>query len=381
MITRKIFNDLAIFMMGFGIIIGIVFPFFVLITGTPSDYVLTPLFFTLCMLAGAFVGLFNVWISRKIVGSKIKKLAQHMKKVQEQVESRKQGISDANCQEKDCYITIQSEDEIGDSAHAFNALVQTLSQSYEAEDYLRTFTELTSSNLELDKLAQDALNMLISYTKANAGAILLETDGNLNIISNHAIINPEALLVNDQIWKVIANRKRVFLDLPEDIKLDGFLVEYQPKTVLIEPILHKGIALGVLILSSINKMSPDHIKHINMYAQNLALALKNAISHNQLQRLAAIDPLTNILNRRFGYDRLKDELTRAIKNQLPLGILLFDIDHFKKINDTYGHIIGDKVLINLSKAVKTVLREGDIFYRYGGEEFIVVLPGASKKDV
>jgi len=60
---------------------------------------------------------------------------------------------------------------------------------------------------------------------------------------------------------------------------------------------------------------------------------------------------------------------------------MFDIDYFKTVNDHYGHIVGDKVLINLTKAVKSNLREGDIFFRYGGEEFVVVLPGFSSKDV
>jgi two-component system, cell cycle response regulator len=85
MITKKIFSDLAIIMIGFGIVIGLFFPFFVLVTGTPSSYVMTPLFFILCILAGFIVGLFNIFLARRIVGSKIKQLAKHMIRVEDRL--------------------------------------------------------------------------------------------------------------------------------------------------------------------------------------------------------------------------------------------------------------------------------------------------------
>ncbi|HKL47866.1 MAG TPA: GGDEF domain-containing protein, partial [Candidatus Izemoplasmatales bacterium] len=120
---------------------------------------------------------------------------------------------------------------------------------------------------------------------------------------------------------------------------------------------------------------------MELFGNGLSLAFRNAITYNQLQRLAANDPLTGIYNRRFGIQRLKEELSRSIRYNMPIGLVMFDIDHFKNINDNYGHVIGDKVLINLTETIKSTLREGDIFFRYGGEEFVVVLPGASIKDV
>ena len=381
MITKKIFTDLAIFMIAFGIIIGICFPFFVLITGTPSTYVITPLFFIFCIVAGVLVGVFNVIISKKIVGSQIKKLSFHMKKVQTRLLDRSvQGASN-RCVDDSCYITIRSEDEFGESAEAFNTLVKTLSKAFYAEDNVRSFSGLLASNLELEKLAEDALSQLMTYINANAGAILLENDGELRLISSFAIEMPEQLLKKQHIWKVISDRKRLVLEFPEGIKLDGLLITYQPKSLLIEPILHKDICLGVIVLGSMEAFDSDKLNMMELFGQGLSLAFKNAISHSQLQHLAAIDPLTSILNRRFGGERLQDEFARSIKYNIPLGVLMFDIDHFKVVNDTYGHIVGDKVLLNLSKAVRLILRKGDIFYRYGGEEFVVILPGASKKDV
>jgi len=381
MITKKVFTDLAIFMIGFGIVIGIAFPFFVLITGTPASYVLTPLFFALCTGAGAVVGLFNIFLSRKIVGSKIKQLSRHMKKVEHRLSIRSTEGHVDTCSDLDCIIHIDSEDEFGEGANSFNQMVKSLSKAFTFEDNFKDFTKLISSTLELDKLSDAVLTKLIAITQCSAGAVLLDIDGDLKVLSSVGISNTVSLPTNDYVWKVIYQRERLILTFPDDIEMNGLLVKYKPKTLLIEPIMHKNIPLGVIVLSTSTELAPEAIDLLWLLGQSMSIAFRNAISHKQLQQLAAIDPLTNILNRRFGTERLKDEFTRSIRYEVPLGVLLFDIDHFKVINDTYGHIVGDKILSNLSKAVKTILREGDVFYRYGGEEFIVILPGASIKDV
>ena len=94
-----------------------------------------------------------------------------------------------------------------------------------------------------------------------------------------------------------------------------------------------------------------------------------------------MDPLTDAYNRRFGLGRLREEFSRAVRAESPLGALMLDLDHFKAINDTYGHLVGDRVLRAVAGACRRVLREGDVLVRYGGEEFLVLLPGAGPEDV
>jgi diguanylate cyclase (GGDEF)-like protein len=94
----------------------------------------------------------------------------------------------------------------------------------------------------------------------------------------------------------------------------------------------------------------------------------------QLKKIAITDPLTKINNRRFFFELAEKELDRARRHKLPLAVILFDIDHFKQVNDTHGHLVGDQVLISLAETCKTTLRNIDIFARYGGEEFIVLMP-------
>jgi len=116
--------------------------------------------------------------------------------------------------------------------------------------------------------------------------------------------------------------------------------------------------------------------------------LQNEIEERQrledeLRRQAITDPLTGIYNRRLLFREGEDIFSQAMRYKRALGLMLFDIDHFKRINDTYGHAAGDEVIKSVVGAVAGTLREPDLFYRYGGEEFAVLLPetdmaGASK---
>jgi diguanylate cyclase (GGDEF)-like protein len=94
----------------------------------------------------------------------------------------------------------------------------------------------------------------------------------------------------------------------------------------------------------------------------------------KLQKLAVTDGLTKLYNSRSFYSQLETEVDRFNRYKHPLALLLLDLDHFKEYNDTYGHLEGDKVLVRFSQIIKSCLRANDSAYRYGGEEFTVILP-------
>ncbi|MEJ2169364.1 MAG: diguanylate cyclase [Desulfobacterales bacterium] len=104
----------------------------------------------------------------------------------------------------------------------------------------------------------------------------------------------------------------------------------------------------------------------------------------KLQELAVTDGLTKLYNSRSFYSQLETEVDRVNRYKHPLSLLLLDLDHFKDYNDNYGHLEGDKVLVRFSQIIKSCLRTNDSAYRYGGEEFTVILPetgGAEAKTV
>jgi two-component system cell cycle response regulator len=258
--------------------------------------------------------------------------------------------------------------------------VQTLATSLETETAIRTFTELLTSQLEVDVLTAQAMPKLIQYTNAGAGALLVENDGELTIAVSQGIRSPETLIKSDQVNHVLRTEKGEIVLLPENIILEGVLTEFRPREVLIEPIFYREIVLGVVVLAkSTPFLSEDKIR-LELFRKGLGLALQNALIYDRLQRLAALDPLTGVYNRRFGLARLHEEFGRAVRINVPLGILMFDLDHFKQVNDTYGHLIGDRVLARIAKIARSVLRDGDILMRYGGEEFLAILPAAAKED-
>ena len=103
-------------------------------------------------------------------------------------------------------------------------------------------------------------------------------------------------------------------------------------------------------------------------------------SKRQLARLASKDPLTGLFNRRYFKVFSKNIISHAKKNKKSIGLLMLDIDDFKMINDTYGHSVGDIVLVSISNMLQGIVDKKDILCRYGGEEFIVLLPNKSIKD-
>jgi len=123
------------------------------------------------------------------------------------------------------------------------------------------------------------------------------------------------------------------------------------------------IALGLLIL----------VAGAAYYAVS-RLAQKVNEGQKRLLALATIDDLTHLYNRRYFFIRFRQELERARRYQRPLSCLILDIDHFKVVNDTYGHLAGDQVLQEIAHILQTQCRQSDLIGRYGGEEMIILLP-------
>jgi diguanylate cyclase (GGDEF)-like protein len=119
----------------------------------------------------------------------------------------------------------------------------------------------------------------------------------------------------------------------------------------------------------------------NRVAQQLVIAVKHRLRADHLYDLSIVDPLTGLNNRRFGDQRLKQEVTRTERNNQPLAVLLLDLDGFKEINDQHGHAAGDLALREFSRCLRRAVRACDVPVRLGGDEFLVILPDCARENV
>ena len=141
------------------------------------------------------------------------------------------------------------------------------------------------------------------------------------------------------------------------------------------PLVNRGRVLGFLSLkrTQASFYTPEHAQNLEIFATQAAIAVDNARLFQQIQEAATRDQLTGVYNRRHFFDQATAAFERARRFHRPLALLIWDIDHFKIVNDTYGHITGDQVLQLVAERSRQNLREVDILGRYGGEEFVAIL--------
>jgi diguanylate cyclase (GGDEF)-like protein len=161
------------------------------------------------------------------------------------------------------------------------------------------------------------------------------------------------------------------------------------RSIIVVPVVFRTEVIGTLLLRTSRKshmFTKREIKLLIALASASANALYNAFLYEKLdkektrlEKLAITDYLTGIYNIRYFYNRLEEEFSRSERYKQPLSCLMLDIDHYKRINDHYGHRIGDIVLREFAQLVKRHTRKSDLFARYGGEEFILLLPQTSMK--
>ena len=144
-----------------------------------------------------------------------------------------------------------------------------------------------------------------------------------------------------------------------------------PSTYSVLNLKSKEENLGFLIYKGVPSKDKDKF---NILANQFALALRRIKLYQDVERLAITDSLTNVYTRRYFLERFEEEIKRASLRKIKLAFLMIDVDHFKMVNDQYGHLTGDYVLKEISLIIKENIREIDIVGRYGGEEFCVVLP-------
>jgi len=147
--------------------------------------------------------------------------------------------------------------------------------------------------------------------------------------------------------------------------------------VLCVPIIAHGAALGIIVLVDVGDDRWEQSRELAaLFADQVGLALANINLREALRVESIRDPLTSLFNRRYMEESLDREIDRAHRLGTSIGILMIDLDHFKQLNDSRGHQAGDTVLRSVGEILTSASRGEDIPCRYGGEEFVLIMPGA-----
>lgn len=188
--------------------------------------------------------------------------------------------------------------------------------------------------------------------------------------------------INTGILLNVLNNNESILENNVDPVLHAFTQGRDIHSLICVPLNTNTRKFGLVLVEHTyaDAFDDGNLRLLNIIAKQVGIAMENAELYNKMTELARKDGLTGIHNRQYFQERLEVEFNNAILENYSLSLAIFDIDHFKKFNDTYGHMFGDKVLITLVETVFSTLRKNDIMARFGGEEFIILFPRTSLQE-
>ena len=182
------------------------------------------------------------------------------------------------------------------------------------------------------------------------------------------------------VWPKACNEAAIYSMLKKINSSAEYILSEDGKIGIFPIVNEKGIAGAAAAYSSTDKLSLRDADYLVQLTRQAGLTIHRADMYAEVLKYAALDALTGLNNRRQFEIRIKQETANSRRNNTPLCGIMIDADYFKKVNDTYGHAAGDCVLKKISEIIMHEIREYDTAFRYGGEEFFILLPGAELKE-
>jgi diguanylate cyclase (GGDEF)-like protein len=267
---------------------------------------------------------------------------------------------------------------------------ETARQSQELGIFHDVAKALTSS-LDLDSILQTIMEKMAEYFRPDTWSLLMVDDNQEELYFAIAVgtaaeaLKNVRLRVGEGIAGHVAKygEKLIVPDVRADqrfAKRIDEMTQWETQSIICVPLRSKLRVLGVIQLVNVDM---DHFgDQESFFLQSLcdyaAIAIENARSVEKIQELTITDDCTGLYNARHLYKTLETEVYRSARFGYEFSVLFIDLDHFKQVNDTHGHLIGSKLLAEIGYLVKAQLRLIDFAFRYGGDEFVVLLPQTGK---
>jgi diguanylate cyclase (GGDEF)-like protein len=285
-------------------------------------------------------------------------------------------------------IAPRSQDEVGQLAGAFNDMTErlkaTVTELSSSRDRLQRAIERVGETLrsthDMRQIYEAILNTAADAVGADAAMLwrLNRTRDELYPIVGRGLTTEdyERIRVGTGLVGHVAERGMPILR-PVEVGPKASRDEPSYPVVVAVPLYTHARISGVISLYRDDETKPfrrGDLETVSFLAEQGGVAMENVQLHEEAQRLSITDGLTGVWNRRYFQMQFRQVLATSLRFGRSFSVLMLDLDHFKEVNDTYGHQRGDAILIEFAQRVKRTLREVDTFARYGGEEFICLLP-------
>ena len=294
---------------------------------------------------------------------------------------------------------------------AYNQLLEAVEADLEREMRLTEVTRIISSALELSTILQNIIALSVDLVGADVGALGLIIPGTKRMTSPHLFNNTSEKITDLRslpkgealAFYMVETGRPVFLTeavISKAAQMDDNgtmeatesyltpelgrdLFDAKVHGIIGAPIAAGENQLGALLLYSLNpgkQFFQRLIALVESVGRQAGVAIQNARLYEEIQELATADPLTGLSNRRHFNEIAQREVERAMRYTRPLSLLMADIDYFKRVNDDYGHNVGDLALQYIAGLMMANIRQSDVICRYGGEEFVVLMPETDLND-
>lgn len=259
---------------------------------------------------------------------------------------------------------------------------------------IQTFHEVAralTSSVELDGILRNIMQQMTRFFNPQAWSLLVLDEPKRQLYYGAVSGGQSEKLKRKRIplgqgipgWVALHGEPMILPTIPEGSEMADELPENggRVESIICLPLRVRNRTYGVLQLVNCRpeEMQSHEIFFLHALCDYAAIAIQNARAFEQIQELTITDDCTGLYNSRHLYERLEHTLDRSVRTGKPVGLIFFDLDNFKKVNDTHGHLNGSRLLAEVGHLVRDSLGLIETAYRYGGDEFVVLMPHQSKQ--